>query len=116
MSRFTPSSWGWTLHVPRLDQLTLALLLTATILAGAAAWWVLSLQRDQGVYAACGSALLDGTAPYQHCWDTKGPLTHYIYAFAELVFGARLWGPYVLNALIAAATAIALFALALTMV
>ena len=112
MPRFTPSRRGWALQAPRLNQLPLALLLTATILAAAAPWWVLPLQRDQGVYAACGSALLDGIAPYQHCWDTKGPFTHFTYAFAELFFGARLWGPYVINALIASATAIALIALA----
>lgn len=99
-----------TPHVSR--RLSASLLLMVAILAASAPWWVLPLQRDQGVYAACGSALLAGRAPYEHCWDTKGPLTHYTYALAELIFGPVLWGPYVLNAFVAAGTALALAGLA----
>lgn len=74
--------------------------------------WLMPLQRDQGVYAACGSLLVDGQAPYASCWDTKAPLTHYTYALAEVLFGVSFYGPYVLNTLWTLATLAVLIAIA----
>lgn len=86
----------------------LALLLFVATLALSAPSWVLPLQRDQGVYAACGSFLAQGQLPYVSCWDTKGPLTHATYTLAQWVFGVSLHGPHILNALWAAATGLLL--------
>jgi len=70
------------------------------------------LQRDQGVYAACGSILLHGGAPYRDCWDTKGPLTHYTYALAQAIFGINFRGPVILSSVMAALTSIILWRIA----
>jgi 4-amino-4-deoxy-L-arabinose transferase-like glycosyltransferase len=78
-------------------------------LAIAAPFFDVPMQRDQGVYAACGSSLLHGGAPYRDCWDTKAPLTHYTYALAQLIFGIDLKGPVILSAIISALTGIVLW-------
>jgi hypothetical protein len=70
------------------------------------------MQRDQGVYAACGSILLHGGAPYNDCWDTKGPLTHYTYALAQLPFGINLSGPVILSAILTGLTGVVLWRIA----
>lgn len=44
---------------------------------------------DQAIFAWAGDVILDGGVPYRSAWDIKGPLTYYIYAFAEGVFGRR---------------------------
>lgn len=89
--------------------LTLALILGVVSLS--APFWVAPMQRDQGVYAACGNILLKGGAPYRDCWDTKAPLTHYTYALAQGLFGRRLAGSVALNALWAALTGVGLWRL-----
>jgi 4-amino-4-deoxy-L-arabinose transferase-like glycosyltransferase len=70
------------------------------------------MQRDQGVYAACGSILIHGGAPYRDCWDTKAPLTHYTYALAQLLFGIDLKGPIILSAILAGLTGLGLWRVA----
>lgn len=89
-----------------------ALALLALTLAAAAPFLNVPMQRDQGVYAACGSILLHGGAPYLDCWDTKAPLTHYTYALAQLLFGIRPSGPVALSAFMAGLTGLAIWRLA----
>jgi hypothetical protein len=90
----------------------LALLVVIVIVGVAAPFWNVPLSRDQGVYATCADVLLSGGVPYRDCWDTKGPMLHYTYALAKLIFGVNSSGPYILNALAIAATALILAALA----
>ena len=87
----------------------LSAFLFALVVGLAAPFFGVPLQRDQGVYAACGSILLGGGAPYRDCWDTKGPLTHYTYALAQLLFGRNLSGPVILSSLLTALTSIVLW-------
>jgi hypothetical protein len=89
-----------------------AVLVFALIVGAAAPFWNVPLTRDQGVYAACADTLLAGGMPFRDCWDTKGPAIHYTYALARLIFGLNPAGPYVLNALFIAATALVIAALA----
>ncbi len=86
--------------------------LLALTLALAAPFFDAPMQRDQGVYAACGSSLLHGDAPYRDCWDTKAPLTHYTYALAQALFGVNLAGPVIVSALMAALTGLLLWRIA----
>jgi hypothetical protein len=96
-----------------LSRLIIWSLVIAVLVVGLAAPFLdAPLQRDQGVYAACGGILLHGGAPYRDCWDTKGPLTHYTYALAQAVFGVNLRGPVILSSLMAALTSIALWRVA----
>ncbi len=81
----------------------------ALVLLAAAPFFDVPMQRDQGVYAACGSILLRGGAPYRDCWDTKAPMTHYTYALAQALFGINLAGPVILSAVMAALTGIVLW-------
>ncbi len=85
------------------------LVILALSLLVAAPFFDVPMQRDQGVYAACGSVLLHGGAPYRDCWDTKAPLTHYTYALAQLIFGIDLKGPVILSTVLTALTGIALW-------
>ena len=93
-------------------QWPLALLVVIVIVGVAAPFWNVPLSRDQGVYATCADVILSGGVPYQDCWDPKGPVLHYTYALAKLVFGVNSSGPYILNALAITATALALAAIA----
>ncbi len=92
-------------------QWPLALIVASSLLALAAPLWDVPLSRDQGVYATCADTLLRGGVPFKDCWDTKGPALHYTYALAQILFGRATSGPYVLNALAIAATALAIAAL-----
>ena len=47
---------------------------------------------DQGVFAWAGDVIVSGGFPYKDAWDTKGPLTHYLYAFVQILFGRTEWG------------------------
>ena len=88
-------------------------LATIVITIGLAApFWNVPLNRDQGVYATCADVLLYGGVPYRDCWDTKGPALHYTYALAEILFVQNISGPYILNAITIAATALVIAALA----
>ncbi len=97
------------LHLITLSPFLPALGILVLTLALAALFIDVPMQRDQGVYAACGSILLHGGAPYLDCWDTKAPMTHYTYALAQAIFGINLSGPVILSAVIAALTGIVLW-------
>lgn len=90
----------------------LALLVVVVIVGIAAPFWNVPLSRDQGVYATCADVILRGGMSFQDCWDTKGPALHYTYALSRLIFGTNSSGPYVLNALAIAATALVIAAIA----
>jgi len=68
-----------------LRQLTL--LGFAIVFFVAAGSLALPLGPDQAVFAWVGGVILDGGVPYKDAWDIKGPLTHYVYALAGLLFG-----------------------------
>jgi hypothetical protein len=61
----------------------LALLWACTSLSYPFGW-------DQGVLAWVGDAIHHGEVPYRDRWDVKGPLTYFVFAFAEL-FGVNEW-------------------------
>lgn len=67
----------------------------AALSAIAILWAVMSLTYpfgwDQGLFAWAGNVVAHGGLPYRDAWDVKGPLVHYIYAFAQLAFGVHLW-------------------------
>lgn len=107
----TPMSTNTAITISSRDLL-LALTLITLVVGLAAPFFGVPLQRDQGVYAACGSILLHGGAPYRDCWDTKGPLTHYTYALAQLLFGLNLSGPVILSSFLTALTGIILWRVA----
>lgn len=90
----------------------IALAVVVILLAVAAPFWNVPLNRDQGVYATCADVLLRGGVPYRDCWDTKGPALHYTYAIAQVIFNHFTGGAYVLNALAIALTALVIAAIA----
>jgi hypothetical protein len=90
----------------------IALAVILILLAVAAPFWNVPLNRDQGVYATCADVLLRGGVPYRDCWDTKGPALHYTYAIAQMVFNHFTGGAYVLNAVAIALTALVIAAMA----
>ena len=47
---------------------------------------------DQGIFASVGGVIAGGGVPYRDAWDIKGPLTHFVYAFAHGLFGPVSWG------------------------
>ena len=66
MSPDTPANTATAVSIPRRDLLP-ALTLIVLVVGLAAPFFGVPLQRDQGVYAACGSILLHGGAPYRDC-------------------------------------------------
>jgi 4-amino-4-deoxy-L-arabinose transferase-like glycosyltransferase len=42
---------------------------------------------DEGTLAAVASTILDGGVPYRDSWDTRGPVTFYLYAAVFALFG-----------------------------
>jgi hypothetical protein len=52
---------------------------------------------DQGIFASVGRVVAEGGLPYRDAWDIKGPVTHYVYAVAHLLFGPVAWGIRVLD-------------------
>lgn len=42
---------------------------------------------DEGTLAAIAQTILDGGVPYRDSWDTRGPVTYYIYAAVFRLFG-----------------------------
>lgn len=64
--------------------LIVTLALAAGIYLPALAW---SFGHDQNVFAAIGSLVLHGFAPYRDAWDIKPPNIFYVYALAEALFG-----------------------------
>lgn len=46
--------------------------------------------RDQGIYAYAGKMLLEGKMNYLHVFDLKPPGIHFLFAFAEFIFGENM--------------------------
>jgi hypothetical protein len=55
--------------------------------------------RDQSIYALVGHGVVDGQMPYRDVWDFKPPGIFLIYAAADALFGATMWGPRIFEAL-----------------
>jgi hypothetical protein len=47
---------------------------------------------DQGIFAWVGDVINRGGLPYRDAWEIKGPLTYYLYALVQFIFGRNLWG------------------------
>lgn len=47
---------------------------------------------DQAAFAAVGDVIYRGGLPYRDAWDTKGPLTYYVWALSQALFGTNQWG------------------------
>jgi Dolichyl-phosphate-mannose-protein mannosyltransferase len=47
---------------------------------------------DQAVFAQVGDVINHGGLPYRDAWDIKGPLTYYVLAVSQALFGTNQWG------------------------
>ena len=74
----------------RKDFLWLALVAFILTWAISSLWWPFG--HDQGIFAWIGEVILNGGVPYRDAWEVKGPLAHYVYALAQLLFGRTMWG------------------------
>jgi hypothetical protein len=70
-------------------------------------WWPLG--HDQGIFALNGAVVAGGGLPYRDAFETRGPLSFYVYAGLHLLFGPRAWGVRLLDLVIVAFTAFVLF-------
>ncbi|MEP6763861.1 MAG: glycosyltransferase family 39 protein [Gemmatimonadaceae bacterium] len=87
-----------------------AFLLALAIAAGVASLtWPLSW--DEGIFAWIGSTLLKGGTPYVDAWDVKGPVTYFVYALAEELFGHTAFAVRLFDLLISVTGTIAVFLL-----
>jgi hypothetical protein len=68
--------------------------------------------RDQGIYAYAGKMLLEGKMNYLHVFDLKPPGIHFLFAFAELVFGEKMLNLRIFDILWQAFTAYMVFLIA----
>lgn len=59
---------------------------------------LLGFGRDQSIYAVVGQGIVNGQMPYRDLWDFKPPGIFLVYAAADVLFGARMWGPRLLEA------------------
>ena len=79
---------------PRREGL-LARLFTAGLAAVAGAWALSSLWLpygwDHGAFGYLSDTVLRGGMPYRDALDFKGPLTFYVFAGLQLVFGRQMW-------------------------
>lgn len=57
----------------------------ATVAAFVTLWWPLGF--DQSLFALNGATVLRGGIPYVDAWETRGPLSFYVFAGIEAVFG-----------------------------
>jgi Dolichyl-phosphate-mannose-protein mannosyltransferase len=62
----------------------------AIVVAISSLWW--PMRRDQGIFAWVGDVIMRGGLPYKDAWDIKGPLTYYVYALSQAIFGRTQWG------------------------
>jgi len=62
--------------------------LTATWLC--ASFWF-PFGWDQGFFASVGDVIVRGGMPYRDGWEIKGPLTYYLFALAQWIFGRHMW-------------------------
>lgn len=63
---------------------------------------------DQGIFAWIGDIINRGGLTYRDGWDIKGPLGYYVYAFAQWLFGPRVWSIRLLDMMLLAAACLAL--------
>lgn len=74
------------------------------VAALAVAWGIASLSwpfgMDQGVLAWVGDVIARGGIPYRDAWDMKGPLAHFVYAFAQKALGRNVWSIRVVDLLV----------------
>ena len=70
--------------------------LFALAVAGTACWAVASIAYpmgyDQGMMASVGDVVVRGGMPYRDGFDLKGPITFYLFAAVQLLFGRVMWG------------------------
>lgn len=83
-----------------LDQPDAWLRLTTSLLVLWAASQLLlfGFGRDQSIYALVGHNIVRGEMPYRDVWDFKPPGIFLVYAAADALFGAKMWGPRVFEA------------------
>ncbi len=55
--------------------------------------------RDQSIYAVVGQGVAAGQMPYRDLWDFKPPGIFLVYAAADALFGSKMWGPRVFEAI-----------------
>jgi hypothetical protein len=66
---------------------------------------------DQGIMASVGDAIIRGGLPYRDAFDMKGPLTFYVFALAQSLFGRVMWGIRLVDLGFLIASALGLYSL-----
>src|SRR5512143_2942089 len=69
------------------------------------------LARDEGVFVYVGRAILEGKIPYRDVWDHKGPLIYYINALGLWIGPNSLWGIWLIESVLLAASLVVLYGL-----
>ncbi len=68
---------------------------------GTAFWAAASISYpmgyDQGMMASVGDVIVRGGLPYRDAFDLKGPLTFYLFAAVQAIFGRVMWGIRILD-------------------
>lgn len=67
---------------------------------------------DQAAFTVGGQMIArEGAVPYRDFIDTKPPVIFYLYAFADILFGANTWGIRLIDIIVQLCTAIILYRL-----
>lgn len=109
------SAQGWALRFTDFARRTglAGRIWIAGLTVAVAGWGLSSLWLpfgwDQGCFGYIGRVISQGGMPYRDAWDVKGPLTFYVFAALESLFGRQMWGVRVLDLVLAAAAARAVF-------
>jgi hypothetical protein len=87
----TTHEFGRSMSWKTLERVLFSLAILAT-----ASWSVASISYpmgyDQGMMAAVGDVITRGGLPFRDGFDTKGPLTYYVFALVQGLFGRVMWG------------------------
>jgi hypothetical protein len=73
-------------------------------------WWPYGW--DHGCFSYVADTILRGGVPYRDAWDFKGPLTFFVFAALQAVFGTQMWAIRLLDLILLAGAALAAFRIA----
>src|SRR5215471_12940122 len=93
-------------RVERLGRVSIAVLGATVGMWGLCSlWWPYGW--DQGCFSFVADTILHGGIPYRDAWDFKGPLTFYVFAALQFVFGTQMWAIRLLDLVLLGASAFA---------
>ena len=98
------------------DRLDLAERVAFALVSALGLVWCLTaltypLGFDQGMMAAVGDVIVRGGLPYRDGFESKGPLTFYLFAALQVVFGRVAWGIRVFDVTLLLVSAFMMFRL-----